>query len=193
MVLFWHHNLASKYQIWVSNPDRGQIAQWTFTRTAKASASKSAAVREILPKPKPGVERFSGGRIRRWRVFQWQNLALEGFPAAKPGAGWFSRAKTYHLEASGATFCFVVGALGSIWDQVWPLGSQGWICDPQREVKSHFCPSGGVPFGSQNHQFGGLGAFVETWISRETELNSGGLRPPRSLAGGGPFLDHASR
>ena len=90
-VLFGHPNLASRNQTWVSNPDRSQIAQWTFTRMAKASASKpsasasrSEAVREAFPKPKPGVERFSGVRIRRWRVFHWQNLALESFPVVKP-------------------------------------------------------------------------------------------------------------
>ena len=39
-------------QIWVpnlrSNSDRTQIAQWTFTRTAKSSASKSEAVRIVF-------------------------------------------------------------------------------------------------------------------------------------------------
>ena len=44
-----------------------------------ASASRSEAVRGVFPKPKPGVERFSGGRIRRWRVFQWQNPGVGGF------------------------------------------------------------------------------------------------------------------
>ena len=88
-VLFWHPNLTSRHQTWVSNPDRSQIAQWTFTRMAKASASKaqvskasaskSQAVRKVFPKPKPGVKRFSGGRIRRWRIFQWQNPGVGGF------------------------------------------------------------------------------------------------------------------
>ena len=110
-VLFWSPNLASKHQIWVSNPDRSQIAQWTFTRMAKASASKpsasasrSEAVREAFPSQSPalrgfpvaefGAGWFSSGSTRRWRVFQRQSLALEGFPVAQPGIGGFPTGKT---------------------------------------------------------------------------------------------------
>ena len=75
-----------------------------FSGDKKASAPKSAAVTEVFPKPTPGVERFSGGRIRGWRVFRWQKgqglcskasaskseAVRKAFPEPKPGVERFS-------------------------------------------------------------------------------------------------------
>ena len=66
---------------------------------AKPSASKSQAVREVFPKPKPGVERFSGGIIRRWRVFQWQNPGVGGFLVFAEDKPVASADKTYVVSA----------------------------------------------------------------------------------------------
>ena len=69
------------------------------------------------------------------------------------------------------------------------LDAQGLAFGAHREAQTHFCPSQGVAFGGPNRRFAGLGAFVKTSVSRETELNPEGLGPPRSKPGGYQILD----